>query len=137
MKIIKWFVSFSVLMLVSFHAFSSEDDEKLRKLSDTLKDGDRQLQEYKQARRDSWVYSKLAKCSNVSETEFQDLFVRFMMTKHVQVANNVLFDSSPQFSNERRQFVDEFMKKEYLPRAKDFYLERNKCPSVTDLHFDF
>lgn len=111
--------------------------EKLNKLSQTLKQADRQKRAYEKSMRDSWAYKKLGSCHTTSETEFQEVFIRFTMNKYTDKANQILFDPSPEFARKRQELFGEFLEKEYFPKAKDFYLSRERCPNIKELPFNY
>lgn len=125
------------MSMVESEAAKPGASDKVKKLAETLKEADRHKREYEKAKSDAWAYSEIGKCHKISEEELQDVFIRFMMVRHNYEANHMLFDPSPKFAKERQKFANEFVEKEYLPKAKGFYLSNNRCPSIRDLYFDY
>ncbi|EMZ7034354.1 hypothetical protein ABE276_002392 [Salmonella enterica] len=66
------------------HAEASKPgaSDQVKALSDTFKNIQRQSQHYNAAKLNEWAYGELAKCKVITESEYQDYFLRFMRSKH-------------------------------------------------------
>lgn len=106
--------------------------KELKELSDTLRKTQEYKKDYEKHKLNAWVYSELSKCKNISDEEFEQYFIRYIKSKHPNMLNLVYSDA-----NTVSLYLDRFIKEEYMPKARDYYLDKKKCPEMKDLSFEF
>ena len=119
-------------------AEQKELNAKSAKLDEAMAESDRHYREYIAAKRDVWAYEQLNKyCNNIQNSEYEQMFIRYMRKKHPVEAEKVIFNASPTSIRITKMFADIFMRQEVIPRKKDFYLANERCPSLSDLNFPY
>lgn len=122
---------------VHAEASSPGASDKIKELSGTLRELQKQSQEYESAKLNSWVYGELAKCKVITDGEYQDYFLRFMRSKYPDYLNLVSYDGQVINTSTTQVYFERFIKEEVIPKARDYYVDERKCPRMQDLNFGF
>jgi hypothetical protein len=106
--------------------------KELKELSDTLRKTQENKRDYEKHKLNAWVYTELAKCNSISDKEFEEYFIRYVKSKYPNLLSLVYSDA-----NTENVYADRFIKEEYMPKARDYYLDVKKCPKLKELNFGF
>lgn len=115
----------------------TEQAKKVAQLAQTLATADSEYKAYQEANRAAWAYEQLAKCQNISNNDYEQMFFRYMQKKHPIESQQVLYDPSPSARRLTKIFADIFVSEEVNPRALEFYLANERCPYLNELDFPY
>lgn len=121
------------------HAEASKPgaSDKIKELSGTLRNLQKQSQEYESAKLNSWAYGELAKCKVITEDEYQNYFLRFMRSKYPNYLSLVSYEGQVINTSTTKVYFERFINEEVIPRSRDYYVDKRKCPRMQDLNFGF
>lgn len=128
----------SFITLLGSHANAADNTATQSRLENSLKNADKEYSAYKKAKREAWALEQLKQnCHNIQNSDYEQMFIRYMRKEHPVEAKTVIFNSSPAAAQRTQEYAKKFISQEVVPREKDFYLAHHRCPNLSDLPFPY